>query len=91
MSNNDGVGLGLLMFVVLGIVLFLAGCVSPQVIINKNVEVNINLDNVECGEDVCGTWPTWVDVSIEYKTETDMKTKLDIDQDISPKTTVPIH
>ena len=78
----------LLLLAVLGVVFFLSGCVAPAVTIDKSIDININLDNVECGEKVCGTWPVWV--WIDYSTESDLKTKLDIDQDISPKTTTKL-
>jgi len=66
----------LLLLAVLGIVFFLSGCVT----LDKSVKVNINLDNVDCGEKVCGTWPVWV--WIDYSTESE--------QDISPNTTTKL-
>ena len=61
---------------VLGIVIFLSGCAA----LDKSVKVNINLDNVECDKEVCGTWPVWV--SIDYSTESA--------QDVSPNTTTKL-
>ena len=61
---------------VLGIVIFLSGCVA----VDKSIEVNINLNNVECGKEVCGEWPVWV--WIDYSTESE--------QDVSPNTTTKL-
>ena len=66
----------LLLLAVLGIVFFLSGCVT----LDKSIKVNINLDNVDCGEKVCGTWPVWV--WIDYSTESE--------QDVSPNTTTKL-
>ena len=82
----------LLLGVVLGIVIFLGGCASikPSVTVDKSVNVTINLDNVECREDVCGTWPIWVWVDYKIDSKLDADVSLDQKQDISPDITTKL-
>jgi len=73
--------------IVWGMLILGAGCVSPQVIVHKNVTITVNGER--CSITECGSFlPVWINV--EYTTEADLKTKLKVEQDIKPETTIPL-
>ena len=73
-------------FALIGL-LFLLGCAaSPDIIVNKNVTITIaDVPDQVCA--VSGVFPIWINV--EYTTKSELDTKLRVDQDIKPETTIP--
>ena len=53
------------------VLMFLGGCVSPELLINKNMTVNIITEK---------------DVTVVYSTSSDLDTVIDFVQDIKPTT-----
>lgn len=77
----------LLSMVAIMVILMLAGCVSPQVTVEKNVKITILGER--CSKEQCGSLlPVWIHV--EYTTKSELDTKLEVEQDIKPETTVPL-
>ena len=73
--------------IVLGALVLGAGCVSPQVVVHKNVTITVNGER--CPKEECGSFlPVWIHV--EYTTEAELDTKLKVEQDIKPETTIPL-
>ena len=61
---------------------FLGGCVIPEVTVNKNVTITV--DGKMCAVEQCAHFlPIWIDV--EYTTKSDLETELKTAQDIKPK------
>jgi len=68
--------------------LLLAGCAgSPDIVVNKNVTILVG-DAEKCSVEQCGRFlPIWINV--EYTTQSELDTDLDVKQDIKPETTIP--
>lgn len=71
------------------LLIFLVGCAgSPKITVYKNQTNNITIKGEPCPIEQCGRiWPIWIDINNTNKS--DLDTKLDIDQDIKPETTIP--
>jgi len=75
----------------LPLLVFLFGCVNPNVIVNKNVPITITVNGNECTDDMCQrSFPVWINVEVEYTTKSDLDTDFKADQDIKPPATVPV-
>ena len=74
----------------LALVFILTGCISPKVTVEKNVTVTVTINGQRCSIEECGQFfPLWID--IEYTTKADLRTKLEVEQDIKPETTIPFQ
>jgi len=73
------------------LLIFLVGCAaSPDIVVHKNVTNNITINGEPCPIERCGSFlPVWISIGTDYKTQSDLETKLDTKQDIKPKTTIP--
>lgn len=70
------------------LLVFLIGCAaSPDIVVNKNVTIIVGGIDKEGAVLLPGVFPIWINV--EYKTTSDLDTKLDTKQNIKPKTTIP--
>ena len=69
------------------LLIFLVGCAaSPDIVVNKNVTIIVS--GKPCLIEDCGRiHPVWIDV--DYTTKSDLDTKLEVDQQIKPETTIP--
>jgi len=71
--------------------LILLGCAgSPTVTVNKNVTNTITINGEPCPIERCGSFiPVWISIEVDYTTKSELDTKLEVDQDIKPETTIP--
>ena len=78
-------------FALIGLLFLLACAGSPDIVVHKNVTNNITINGEPCPIERCRSFlPVWISIETEYVTKSELDTKLKVDQDISPETTIPL-